>query len=71
MVLHFKVLSLNKLFFAFQSQTAVLDLVTELKWYVFECHGVGRSTRTISGFLPPYRCMKGGALTAGRIEDKK
>jgi hypothetical protein len=34
-------------------------------------HGVGTRTKTISGFIPPYRCMKGGALIAGLIEDKK
>jgi hypothetical protein len=36
MVLHFEVLSLNKLFFALKSQTTVLDLDTELKWCAFE-----------------------------------
>jgi hypothetical protein len=34
-------------------------------------HEVGKSTKTISGFIPPYSCMEGGALTAGLIEDKQ
>jgi hypothetical protein len=34
-------------------------------------HGLGRSTKTNSGFIPQWRCMKGGALIAGEIEDKK
>jgi hypothetical protein len=34
-------------------------------------HGVGSSTKTISGFIPSYRCTKSGALTAGLIKDKK
>jgi len=34
-------------------------------------HGLEMSTKTNSGFIPQWRCMKGSALNAGLIEDKK